>query len=76
MVLQPSQPWVCSGSQSLVASSRVAQLEAGIARLNEALRQRHQIAWRLACWPSASRSVLSGRGGSLSTKTVALLAQN
>ena len=40
MVLQPPRARVCSGSQSLEASSCVAQLEAEIAQLTEALRQR------------------------------------
>ena len=35
MVLQPPQARVCSGSQSLEASSRVAQLEAEITQLKE-----------------------------------------
>ena len=43
MVLQPPQARVCSGSESLEVSSRVAQLEAEIAQLKEALRQRQQI---------------------------------
>ena len=36
MVLQPPQARVCSRSESLEASSRVAQLEAQIAQLKEA----------------------------------------
>ena len=43
MVLQPLQARVGSGSQSLEASSRVPQLEAEIAQLKEAPRQRQQI---------------------------------
>ena len=42
MVLQPIAR-VCSGSQSLKASSRATRLEADIAQLKEALRQRQQI---------------------------------
>jgi outer membrane murein-binding lipoprotein Lpp len=38
MILQPPQARVCSGSRSLKASSHVAQMEAEIAQLNEALR--------------------------------------
>ena len=41
MVLQPPQARVCARSESLEASSRVAQLEAQITQLKE-LRQRHQ----------------------------------
>ena len=43
MVLQPPQARVCLGSQSPEASSRTAPLEAEIAQLKEALRQRQQI---------------------------------
>jgi hypothetical protein len=43
MVLQPLQVRVCSGSRSLEASSCVAQMEAEIAQLKEALRQRQQM---------------------------------
>lgn len=43
MVSQPPQARVCSCSQSLEASSCVAQLEADIAPRIEALRQRQQI---------------------------------
>jgi hypothetical protein len=39
MVLQPPQATVCSGPQSLEASSGAALLEAEIAQLNEVLRQ-------------------------------------
>ena len=42
MALQPPQARVCACSESLEASSRVAQLEAQITQLKE-LRQRHQI---------------------------------
>ena len=80
MVLQPPQARVCSSSQSLGPSSGVAQLEAEIPQLGEALTQRQQIGGRPAYWPSASRSLLSGPGRSLptkpTTKTVALLRQN
>ena len=41
--MQPSQARVCSGSHSLEASYCVSQLEAEIAQLKEALRQRQQI---------------------------------
>jgi hypothetical protein len=40
MVLQPLQARLCSGSQSLAISSRVAQLAADIAQPKKALRQR------------------------------------
>ena len=40
MVLQTPLARVCSGSQSLEAGSCVAQLEAEVAQLTEALRQR------------------------------------
>jgi hypothetical protein len=43
MVMQPPQQRVCSGSQSLEASSGMPQLEAETSQLNEALRQRQQI---------------------------------
>jgi AmiR/NasT family two-component response regulator len=43
MVLQPPQTRVCSSTQSLKAISRVAQLEAEIAQLKEALRQRQHV---------------------------------
>jgi AmiR/NasT family two-component response regulator len=43
MVLQQPQSRVCSGSQSLDASPRVALLVAEIAQLKEAPRQRQQI---------------------------------
>ena len=43
MVWQSPQARVCSGSKSLVASSCVAQLEAEIAQLKEALSQRQRI---------------------------------
>jgi hypothetical protein len=43
MVLQPPQTRVCSSPQSLKAISRVAQLEAEIAQLKEALRQRQYV---------------------------------
>jgi AmiR/NasT family two-component response regulator len=43
MVLQPAQATVCSGPQSVEASSGVAQLAAEIAQLMESLRQRQQI---------------------------------
>ena len=43
MVLQPSQARVCSGSQSLEASSRGAQPEPDIAQLKEAQGQRQPI---------------------------------
>jgi hypothetical protein len=43
MALQPPQSRVCSGSQSLEASPRVALLVAEIAQLTEAPRQRQQI---------------------------------
>jgi len=43
MVLQPPQTRVCSSPQSLEASSGVAQLEAEIAQLKQALRQRQHI---------------------------------
>jgi AmiR/NasT family two-component response regulator len=43
MVLQQPQATVCLGSQSLEPSSGVAQLEAEIPQLTEALRQRKQI---------------------------------
>jgi hypothetical protein len=43
MVLQPPQAKVCSSSQSLEPSSGVAQLEAEIPQLREALRQPQQI---------------------------------
>ena len=79
MVLQPPQASVCSSSQSLGPSSGVAQLEAEISLLGEALTPRQQIEWR-AYWLSASRSLLSESGRSLPTKptteTVALLRQN
>ena len=80
MVLQPPQASVCSSSQSLGPSSGVAQLEAEISLLGEALTPRQQIEWRPAYWLSASRSLLSESGRSLPTKptmeTVALLRQN
>jgi hypothetical protein len=41
MVLEPPQARVCARSESLEASSHVAQAQ--IAQLKEALRQRHQI---------------------------------
>jgi hypothetical protein len=40
VVLQPPRARVGSGSQSLEASSCIAQLEAEVAQLTEALRQR------------------------------------
>jgi hypothetical protein len=43
MVLPPPQAKVCSGFQSLEACARVAQLEAEITQLEDALRQREQI---------------------------------
>jgi hypothetical protein len=43
MALQPTQSRVCSGSQSLEASPRVALLVAEIAQLTEAPRQGQQI---------------------------------
>jgi hypothetical protein len=43
MVLQSPPARVCSGSRSLKASSHVAQTDAEIAQLNEALRQRPQM---------------------------------
>ena len=43
MVWQSPQARVCSGFKSLVASSCVAQLEAEIAQLKQALRQRQHI---------------------------------
>ena len=43
MVLQPPHARLCSGSQDLAISSRVAQLAADIAQPEEALRQRRQI---------------------------------
>jgi hypothetical protein len=43
MALQPTRSRVCSGSQSLEASPRVALLVAEIAQLAEAPRQRQQI---------------------------------
>ena len=49
-------------SQSLEASSRVAQLEAEIAQLKEALRQRQQIGVATGLLAHASRSFLSGPG--------------
>ena len=80
MVWQSPQARVCSGFKSLVASSCVAQLEAEIAQLKEALSQRQRIGVATGCWPGASRSLLSRPGRSLSmmptTKTVALLTRN
>lgn len=77
MALQPPQSRVCSGSQSLEASPRVALLVAEIAQLAEAPRQRQQIG--VATGLLAQR-FLSGPGRSLpttpTTKTVGLLAQN
>jgi hypothetical protein len=62
MVPQPPQTRVCSGSQSLEASSGEAQLEADIAPPMEALRQRQQIGLATgplaSAWPS--RSVIRG----------------
>jgi hypothetical protein len=43
MVLAPPQARVCSGFQSLKASSRVAPLEPEVTQLKEALRQRERI---------------------------------
>ena len=58
----------------------MAQLEAEIARLKEALRQRQQIGVATGLWPHASRSLLSSMHAHcrriLTTKTVALLTQN
>ena len=80
MALQPPRSRVCSGSQSLEASPRVALLVAEIAQLTEAPRQRKQIGVATGLLACASRSVLSGPGRSLpttpTTKTVGLLAQN
>ena len=43
MVLQPSQAWVCSGFHSLETSSRGAQPESDIAKLNKAPGYQQQI---------------------------------
>ena len=80
MVLQPLRARVGLGAHSLKASSRVPQLEAEIATLKEAPRQRQQIGVATGQLARPSRSILSrvGRPGSRkpTTRTVASLAQD
>jgi AmiR/NasT family two-component response regulator len=57
MVLQPPQARVCSRPQNREASSRATHLEAEIAQLKEALRQRQWI--RLATGLVAQRSAIT-----------------
>jgi hypothetical protein len=64
MVLQPPQACVCSGSQSLETSACVSRLEAEIAQLKEALRQRKQIGVATGLPAGASRLLLSRPGRS------------
>jgi hypothetical protein len=60
MVSQPPPTAVGLVFKNLEASSRVAQLEAEIAQLKDALAWRHQIGAATGCWPSASPSPRAG----------------
>jgi hypothetical protein len=79
MVVQAPQTRVCVRCQSPEASSRTTQLRVEIARLNAALRQRHQIG--LATRLLAHRvAIISKRGRTAAedklTRPVALLTQS
>jgi predicted RNA methylase len=80
MVLQPPQAEVCSGSQSLDTSSRVAQLEAEIAQVKEVLRLAQQIgaATGLLAQSFVMAHERAGRvaADNADDKTVALLIQD
>jgi hypothetical protein len=75
MVLLLPQARVCSGSQSLLASSGVAQLEAEIAQLKEALIgvATGPLAQRFAIGPERACTLLPTTP---TTKTVASLTQD
>jgi hypothetical protein len=80
MVLQPPQASVCSSSQRLGPSSGVADLEAEIPQLREALTQRQQIgvatgllAQCFAITPERAWTVAADKADD---ETVALLRQN
>ena len=80
MLVQPPQAGVRLGSQSLKVTSSVAQVEAKIAQLKEALRQRQQtgvvtglLAQRFATTPERAWTLAADNADE---ETVALLTQD